>query len=208
VAEYFTPTDNPYGFSYGHWTVKWWQWLLSVPRDYNPCLDKSGNNTEAAQDNPNVAFLTGTFVNSIKTPFRKITLSSQKAILIPAINFEANFLEDPKFKNDNELKEFVAHDIDDIVLHSVYVDEQNVPTYRVKSDPLIFPITIAEDLPHGVNGEDSGGYLGPGGKTEASADGYWAFLRPLSKGEHSLHLHGSCAAGARRTEAYYNITIV
>src|SRR5207237_449577 len=110
------------------------------------------------------------------------------------------------FTNEKELKEFVGHDIDDIVLHNVIVDGQNVPTCRVKSDPPVFPVNIAVDLPHGVNGTDSGAYIGPGGTTEASADGYWAFLKPLSKGQHKIHLVGSCAGGARRTEAYYDVT--
>ena len=111
-------------------------------------------------------------------------------------------------KNDNELKEFVIHDIDDIVLHNIMLDGRTVPTYRVSFEPSVFPVNIAPDLPRGVNGIDSGAFVGPGGNTQASADGYWAFLKSLSAGEHTLELVGSCAGGARRTEAHYNIQII
>jgi hypothetical protein len=207
-VEYFTPRDRPYGLTYGEWTAKWWQWLLAISRDCNPALDELGNNIQTLQANLDVVFLTGTFVNSIETPHRKVKLTSSRAILIPAINYQANFLEDSNLKNERELIEFVSRDIDDIVLHKITVDGQAIPTYRVASEPPVFAVNIAADLPHGINGKDSGGFVGPGGITQASSDGYWAFLKPLSSGIHKVRLIGSCAGGARRTEAYYIVEII
>ena len=140
--EYFTPDEKPYGLTYGQWTAKWWQWLLEIPRDMNPALDETGKNTEVMQKDSNVSFLTGTFVNTIKAPQRSMTLPASKSILFPAINYQANFIEDPIFKNELELKRHVIADIDDIVIHNVEVDGHEVPTYRVGSDPLLFPVTI------------------------------------------------------------------
>ena len=108
----------------------------------------------------------------------------------------------------SELKRHVSTDIDDIARHDVLLDGVFVPSFRVGSDPSLFPVQIADDLPHGVNGVDTGWVVGKGGQTEAVADGYWTFLKPLSRGNHHIHLAGSCTGGARKTEAYYEISIV
>ena len=42
VVEYFSPDSRPYGLTYGQWTVKWWQWLASIPTDSNPTADETG----------------------------------------------------------------------------------------------------------------------------------------------------------------------
>ncbi len=99
-VQYFTPDERPYGITYGQWTAKWWQWLLAIPQDKNPALDETGKNIEPLQKDPNVTFLTGTFVNTIKVPHMTITLPASKAILFPAINYQANFIEDPIFSNE------------------------------------------------------------------------------------------------------------
>jgi hypothetical protein len=205
---YFRPEEKPYGLTYGQWTVKWWQWLLAIPRDQNPALDETGSKVERVQANPYVSFLTGTFVNTINTPRRTVALPSDKSILFPAINYQANFIEDPIFKNESELKRHVSADIDDIARHDVLLDGEYVPSFRVASDPSLFPVQIANDLPHGTNGVDTGWVDGKGGQTDAVSDGYWTFLRPLPRGKHNIHLAGSCTGGARKTEAYYDISIV
>jgi hypothetical protein len=30
------PCSKPYGSTYGEWSAKWWQWVNSIPVDYNP----------------------------------------------------------------------------------------------------------------------------------------------------------------------------
>jgi hypothetical protein len=206
---FFTPEDRPFGHTYGQWTAKWWQWLLQIPRDKNPALDETGKNIELNQTNESVSFLTGTFVNTIKPPHRKISLPAKKPILIPVINYQANFIEDPIFKDESELEKHVVGDIDDIVLHEVLVDGKRLDdgVFRVESEPTLFPVDIADDLPHGVNGVDTGSIAGIGGVTQAIADGYWAFLKSLPPGEHKIDLFGSCTGGSRKTEAHYYLNL-
>jgi len=207
-VQYFRPDEKPYGLTYGQWTVRWWQWLLSIPAENNPALDVTGTKIERMQRDPDVSFLTGTFVNTIKEPHRTLTLPAAKGILFPAINYQANFLEDPIFKGEAELRGHVTADIDDIAHKTVIVDGISLPTFRVSSDPALFPVEIANDIPHGVNGVDTGWVTGKGGNTEAAADGYWTFLKPLSRGEHHIHLAGSCSGGSRSTEAFYDIRLI
>ena len=204
----FEPNEQIYGLTYGHWTVLWWQWLLGIPAANNPALDETGILIQQAQQNPYVTFLTGTFVNTIKVPHRKLRLPASKAILLPSINYQANFIEDSIFENEFELKKHVKADIDDIVIHTVELDGHIIPSFRVASDPYLFEVDIASDIPHGVNGVDTGWMTGKGGKTYAVADGYWTFLKPLSPGEYNIHLAGSCTGGLRRTEAFYSLDLV
>lgn len=208
IVQFFTPADRPYGLTYGQWTARWWQWLLAIPKNNNPAMDDNGVNASESQTDQNVWFLSGTFVTNSKLARRKVAIPSGRSILFPTICYECNFIEDPIFKNEHELKIHVTRDIDDIVDSKAIVDGIEVETFRVGSEPTLFPIKISNDLPHGVNGIDSGNVVGPGGWTQSISDGYWVFLRPLSLGHHEIHFKGSCSAGSRKTEAYYNITII
>ena len=51
--------SKPYGMSYGQWTGKWWQWMLSSPQNVSPLTDQTGNNCGKNQNGP-VWFLAGT----------------------------------------------------------------------------------------------------------------------------------------------------
>jgi hypothetical protein len=33
---------NAYGNTYGEWSARWWQWLLSIPEAHNPNVDTTG----------------------------------------------------------------------------------------------------------------------------------------------------------------------
>ena len=80
-----------------------------------------------------------------KVPHRICRLSAGKAILFPTINYQANFLEDPIFPGESELKKHVYHDINDIAYNlGVLLDGVNIPIYREGSDPTLFPVRIGE----------------------------------------------------------------
>ena len=36
------PNSNEFGNTYGEWSARWWQWLLSIPNDTNPNLAPTG----------------------------------------------------------------------------------------------------------------------------------------------------------------------
>src|SRR2546430_5217700 len=54
------PDSNEFGNSYGEWSARWWQWLLSIPNSTNPNLDTTGANCAVGQTGQ-VWFLAGTF---------------------------------------------------------------------------------------------------------------------------------------------------
>jgi len=200
--EYFTPDSKPYGLTYGQWTVKWWNWALSIPTEINPVLDDSGKFANVSQKDPNVFFLAGTFDGA--TVQRRCTVPSGKAVLFPVINYEVNPIEYPNLKTETEMVREVIKDQDDIINLEVTIDGKKVPFYRIRSDPPVFPLTISLDLieakevPKGVKTIAS----------EAATDGYWIFLKYLSKGEHKIFFAGSCSSGARNVRATYNVTVI
>jgi len=194
--EYFTPESKPFGLSYGHWTVLWWQWLLSIPSEINPAADETGKNAGVNQTNPNVWFLAGTFGGTATN--RTCTVPIGKSILFPVINYEMNSLEIPSLRTESELIKHVTEDIDDIIPPEALIDDQRIPIYRMRSDPSIFTISLLKNNPFRVPG---------GGNTRAASDGYWVFLKPLPKGEHDIYFAGSCSAGSRKVKAHYHLTL-
>ena len=63
--EVFTRQENPFGKTWEQWTIEWWHWLLSIPKQNNPALDETGENFAVNFNNNdnNVIFLAGADVN-------------------------------------------------------------------------------------------------------------------------------------------------
>lgn len=200
--DYFTPDSKPYGLTYGQWTVKWWNWALSIPAEINPVYDDSGKFANVSQKDPNVFFLAGTFDGA--TVERRCTVPGGKAVLFPVMNYEVNPIEYPNLKTETQMVREVIRDQDDILNLEVAIEGKNVPFYRIRSDPPVFPLTISRDL---IETKE----VLKGVKTiasEASSDGYWIFLKHLSKGEHRIFFAGSCSSGSRNVRATYNVTVI
>jgi hypothetical protein len=194
--EIFTPETKPYGLTYGQWTVKWWQWLLSIPTDTNPAADENGIHASMNQTDSHVWYLAGTLGG--KTVTRKCIIPAGRSILFPVINYEMNSIEKPELRTDSELIRHVMEDEDDIINLEAIIDEQRIPIYRVRSDPPMFPLTIPADNLLNTS---------VGGTTRATSDGYWVFLKTLEPGEHNLYFAGSCSAGSRNVKATYSVRV-
>ena len=76
--------ENPYGITWEDWTVNWWKWVLSLPRDINPGLDMSGDKFQCNKENPEVLYMVGTYGGFAN---RSCTVPNNKSILVPIINF-------------------------------------------------------------------------------------------------------------------------
>lgn len=197
VVEYFSPDSRPYGLTYGQWTVKWWQWLASIPADKSPAADETGIHAAVGQTDPSVWFLAGTFGG--KSADRKCVIPAGMSVLFPIINYEINPFERPDLKTDPDLIRHVVEDEDDVLNLMCMIDSQTVPVYRIPSDPVMFTITIHEDNPFNISG---------GTTTRATSDGYWVFLKCLQPGEHSLYFAGSCSSGIRNVRARYGLRVL
>jgi hypothetical protein len=197
--EWFDSDSNPYGLSYGQWTVRWWNWFLSTPKPVNPILDQSGEFASINQPSKDVWFLSGKMADENEyLPSRICRIPSKRSVLFPIINCEANPLEYPELKSEQALIDKVTADENTIVEKVCFLDRKPIPAQRVKSDPTIFELSICDD--NVIN-------LPKGGKTIAHGDGYWVFLKGMSLGEHLVSFSGSCENGRLRSGAYYDIIV-
>ena len=191
--------DHPYGLSYGQWTVKWWNWFLSTPKSRNPVVDESGEFAAENQPTSDVWFLGGKLGNEDRNlPSRFCSIHVGRSILFPVINCEANPLEYPQLKTEQELIDHVTADENTIVEKVCLLNGKPIPVQRVQSDPAIFEVIFDEDNIYNVKGGES---------TIAYGDGYWVFLKPLPAGDHVLSFRGSCENGRLNSGANYKLKV-
>jgi len=158
----------------------WYRWMLSIPKNINPCLDLTGRYCSVNQNNSKVWFLAGTFGNAALVR-RKCTVPLDKAIFLPVLVKEDSFKEDIDLKTRAELMNR-SKDATDLVLNmKATIDGEvveNIENYRVQSKvfKVRFPTNNVYDVTPGV--------------TESVCDGFWLFLKPLGAGRHVIYFKG------------------
>lgn len=190
----FAGSGKPFSKSWEEWTSLWWQWTLSKPSNINPGIDDTGTRY-IPNPQSEVLFLVGTYGGFA---VRSHAIPNGKAILFPVINFITSYAEEPLLKTERDLITRVKHDIDDIANREVYIDGYNLndnEIQRVAAGPfdLVFP-------ENNVFGAKSG-------LTRAAADGFWVFLRPLSRGYHSIRAAGACSSGKTKVDITWHLKV-
>jgi hypothetical protein len=193
------PIDSrPFNKSFNEWTANWWQWLLSIPTYDNPITETINGCCEAKQSGP-VWFLASTMDDN-KTVIRKCTVPSDKALLIPVLNYGATFADEREIKNEEDLVNLATSEMDKITKLEASLDglefiEDDLKKLRIRSP--FFDVTLPTDnITKGIPG-----------RTRGVAEGYWLFLKPISKGFHTIKTVGKCKAGTVTIEAKYDITV-
>jgi hypothetical protein len=174
----FAIDSNPYGLSYEDWTIKWWQWLLSMPIEINPMMDNTGERCEEGQGSLPVFFLAGAGGAVVE---RTCTVPAEKAILVPVSTVECSFAEQSG-TNEQELHTCAEEDQSSNPILSLSVDGrqiQQIEKYRVHS--RTFNATFPENAIFGAKA----------GPSLAVSDGYWIILEPLPPGEHEIFFKSS-----------------
>ena len=205
---FYNELDKPYGFTYGKWTTKWWDWILSIPSKNSPLHDDTGADGITNQLSSDVWFLVGNFAKEFPKeyptekknfPHRKIRIKAGRSILLPVLNCMATLLEYPDLKTHEDLLKHVKNDVNSIIKKELFINEKIYKPVRVQSEPKIFKVKII-----GNNAFD----IKKLGITDAAADGYWAFIKPLSKGNYTIRFEGSCENGRLSAGASYDLDIV
>jgi hypothetical protein len=193
-VEIYGADEHPFGKTWQEWTVQWWRWFLSIPREGHPSYDSAYKRWANNQPDPNVLFLAATTKGKIE---RKIVIPSNKAILFPVINFVTSYSEDPALKTEAEMIAKAKSNIDDIVKKEAVIDgialslsENN----RVQTPPFDFYFPTNNI------------YRAKEGPSRGVGDGFWIFLRPLRPGKHNIRTYGSCLSGRIEIEA--NIELI
>lgn len=178
-VDIFEIDSSPYGVGYGEWTAKWWRWAFSMPSDKNPLIDDTGQYCAEGQKGP-VWFLAGT-TGKDRSADRTCKIEASKSILFPIIASQFSFSEMPSITTDNELIAYTSKDIDLCNFLAATVDGIDLPDltkYRVRYGP--FDLYLTENNIWNIKS----------GPTKAVSDGFWVFLRPLSKGDHTVSFCG------------------
>jgi hypothetical protein len=169
----YSVDSKPFGLSISEWSVKWWQWLHSIPAPNNPASDKTGQYCSVGQPAKDVWFLVQTTSGPGE---RTCTVPAGRAILLPVAINECSTAENPALTTESALRAcaIAGNEVNSIVAIVDGVKLKNLEQYRVQS-PL-FTLTFSENNNNGV----------PAGPTKSVSDAYMTFLKPLSPGNHTL----------------------
>jgi hypothetical protein len=191
---------KPGGLTYGDWTVKFWQWLLSINKDKNPITDQTGRYCGEGQNSSSAVFFlsfstSGGAVRSCNIPMGKF-------IMIPVNVVECSFAEF-KVKTEGELHTCAREDESSNPIAFLSVDGKQITKlldYRIHS--RAFDINLPKDSVIDVSGH-----------TRAVSDGYWILLQPLKLGMHNIHFKASLTNPTTNILTYsddlnYNVNIV
>jgi hypothetical protein len=171
---------NPFGKSWEEWAAVWYQWMANIPKNRNPCLDQSGTYASENQYDKNAWFLAGTFGNS-KTIKRRCVIPKDKSIFFPVLLKQDSFANDTDLTSEDQLITRASEATDRTQSLRLAIDGvqvESVRNYRVRSQ--IFDLTFPKGNIYGIRA----------GPTRAVCDGYWVFLKPLSRGKHTIYFSG------------------
>jgi len=206
--------SDPHGASYSVWSARWWQYAFSLPVDQSPFIDNTGANFPNGQSGK-VWYLAGVITpNGEPTTggpvVRNVTLPAGTSLFFPIVNSQFDNLNPsgPDFTmTEAQLRAGAAALIDDALANgtlALTVDGravQNLDTYRVISPT--FSYTLPNNNIYAAFGLDVPARTVDG----AVSDGIWAMLRPLSVGQHTVHIFASVPDQGFTLDVTYNITV-
>jgi len=184
------PIDSqPFGKSYGEWTVAYWQWALGIPFAQNPWAnDPTGAFAAVGQTGP-VWFLGGTLGSSAE---RTLTIPLGKSIFMPinqwifgATVFDCEPSNPGVVCDVPTLQAAAAVNATASTTLEVTIDGRGVQGFRATS-PGAFDVTLpVGNVPEvGFGAPTPAGTYGP-----HVSDGYWLMLTPPHAGEHTITVH-------------------
>lgn len=176
-VQLYSIDSKPYGKDFVTWTIAWWKWIIAIPQDQNPTNDHSGQFCNMNQSGP-VWFLAGT---SGGPAVRECIIPAGKAILLPVLNDECSFAEQPMQKTEQDLRKCAREFFDCEHGFEFAINQTRIPNienYR-ETSPL-FNVTFPQNNIYGV----------PPSMTKAVSDGYWIFIKDLQAGYYEIHSVG------------------
>ena len=212
------PGSEPYGHTYGEWSAAFWQWATSLPVDNNPLFDAPGTDGSEGQVG-NVWFIGGTFQstevgpgNFVASADRTITIPEGTSLFFPIVNAEADTFADadPSDPNLDAILRAKANALADAInkgkLYLVVDGKKVNQLAKLRAES---PLSLIAPLPEN-------NLYGPEFTGEAGAfvaDGYYAMLKPLSVGTHTIEFGGYVNARKLlgitfKLDVTYTVTVV
>lgn len=181
-------------------SVRWWQWILSIPADNNPIRDESGQKCGVKQSGQ-FWFLVGVEPPSVSSADRNCTIPKGKGIFFPIFNVLVTLdKNDPDLNTVDKIKNTatdLANLMTDLGASVDGVNVQNINQLRAQSP--VFRYTVPGDNIFEPP-------VAPGTYTAVS-DGFYVPLKPLSVGQHTIHFEGSVPDFDLHVDVTYHITV-
>lgn len=193
----FPINSRPLGVSFTEWSIKWWQWIASIPKDMNPAYDDTGQFVNLGQRYQNVTFLCQTFEGAKTIPTRRNTIKSNKYFFLPIMNWIS--VEGIDGKNDDELKAIAKSKMDKIDILELKINGKDesfeLNKNRVNSD--FFYV----DLPHNNIFDIEQG------RKKCISDGYWIFFK-ISSDTLTMSTNSICSSGINQIAVEYDLNLL
>jgi hypothetical protein len=175
------------------WVIKFWQWLISIPADRNPALDRTGERAGERQFGQPVFNLV--FSDVSHGVERKCTLRAGQHILIPINVVEVSFAEFPGARTEEDLHRIAREEFQDACEPFLFLSVNKKEFSQLEcTQPEMALGKLEEFRVHtrafDVNYPDNP-IWGLPGPSKAVADGYWVILEGLPEGVHNIHFKAS-----------------
>lgn len=136
---------------------------------------------------------------------RNCTVPAGKALLFPLIANECSYAENPNLKSPSQLIDCAKSADNNLKYLQLSIDGVAIPymeKYRITSTQL-FNFTFGKDNIAGA----------PPGPTSGAFDGWFAYVKPLSPGNHIIRFSGASVTATQTgqpnyaVDATYHITV-
>lgn len=172
------PNSRVQGLTYGEWSARWWQYVLSIPGEENPLTGGTGTNC-VYQRIGNVGLVA-------VDPLSESTITCQvptgMMLFLDVLSAECSTVEEDPFYGGNEEEMracALSFTISDLQASIDGSEVKNLDQY-IHTSPL-FDFTLPEDNIL-YTAELTG---------QSVSNGAHLMLAPLSPGEHVVYLHAS-----------------
>ena len=201
VSNMLYPLDSqPFGIGYIAAAEGFHKLLYMEPSNTNIATDTDGKYCSLDQSGP-IWYLAGTAGGSV---VRNCTVPAGKALFFPLIANECSYAENPNLKSVSQLIDCAKSADNNLNYLQLSIDGVTIPNmekYRITSTKL-FNFTFVKDNIAGVSP----------GPTSGALDGWFAYLKPLPTGSHTIRFGGASTSvtpgqGNYAVDATYHLTV-
>jgi len=167
-------TEQVSNVSQAEWSKRWWQWAASFDRTDSPVSDQTGALC-AEKQSGSVWFLAGTY--GTHRTIRECTVPRGKYLFFPLINYVVvkGAASTTTCMGLMTQAAQMTNEVASLILEIDGVRSSNLVTHR-QAPAGCFDVSALNERPAGI---------------PAAANGYYAMLRPLSPGVHTLNFGGA-----------------
>ena len=189
------PNSRVQGLTYGEWSAKWWQYVLSIPTPENPLTGGTGNQC-VYQRIGNVGLVA---VDPLVGETIECEVPAGMMLYLDILSAECSTVEEAPFYggNEEELRACaLGFSFTDLQASIDGVTVQNLDQY-IHLSPL-FEFTLPEDNILGATDELVG---------QSVSNGAHLMLAPLSPGEHTIYLHATIPELEFTVDMNFDLTV-